>query len=109
MLAEELAQELQDLGAEVVGPVPTVEQALALLDSGTPPNGAILDVNLGGEPVYPLADELIERGVPMIFTTGYDPNTLPARFAHVPKCGKPINVTRITAAIGRAIDEVAAA
>ena len=103
LLADELAQELADAGAEVLGPAPTIELALAALAEKAAPDGAILDVNLGGVPVFPLADTLIERGVPLIFTTGYDPDTLPERFANVPKCGKPINVARITAAIERAI------
>ena len=102
-LANELALELADAGAEVLGPAPTIELALAVLKKEAAPHCAILDVNLGGEPVFPLADTLIERGVPVVFTTGYDPDSLPDRFANVPKCGKPINVARITAAIGRAI------
>lgn len=103
LLADELAQELMDAGADVLGPVPTIEAALAVLDEEAAPDGAVLDVNLGGVPAFALADTLIERGVPLIFTTGYDPNTLPARFANVPKCGKPIRVAQIAAAIGRAI------
>ena len=103
MLADELAQELTDAGAEVLGPVPTIERALAVLEGEVAPDGAILDVNLSGVPVFPLADTLIERGVPLVFTTGYDPDALPDRFVDVPKCGKPINVARLTAALGRAI------
>ncbi len=103
MLADELAMELADVGAVVLGPVPSVEQALALLESEARPDGAVLDVNLGGEAVFPLADVLIERGVPLIFTTGYDASALPERFAHVSRCEKPINVARITAALGLAI------
>ena len=103
LLAEELAQELSDAGASVIGPAPAIERAMALLDPRSPPDGAILDVNLGGEPVYPLADALIERGVPLVFTTGYDPATLPPRFGHVPTCGKPINPSRIIGAIRNAV------
>lgn len=104
MLAEELTQELMDAGAEVIGPAPTIQRAMDLLESHSPPDGAVLDVNLGGELVFPLADTLIERGVPLVFITGYDPTTLPPRFAHVPICGKPINASRITRAINTAID-----
>jgi CheY-like chemotaxis protein len=103
LLADELAQELGDAGAEVLGPVPTIERALAVLDENATPDGAILDVNLGGVSVFPLADTLIERGVPVIFTSGYDPEAMPPRFAHVPKCNKPMNVALITLAIGRAM------
>lgn len=102
ILADELAHELAGAGASVIGPVPTIERALALVEHSTP-DGAILDVNLGGEPVFPLADTLLGRGVPVVFTTGYDPVTLPERFAGVQTCEKPINATRIMAAIDRAI------
>ena len=103
LLADELALELEDEGAMVLGPVPSVERALALLDREALPDGAIVDVNLGGETAFPLADLLIARGVPMIFTTGYDRTTLPHRYAHVPTCEKPMNIVRITAALRGAI------
>ena len=103
LVAEELAQELADVGALVLGPVSSVESALALLDGEARPDGAILDVNLGGERVFPLADTLIDRSVPMIFITGYDPATLSARFERVPVCEKPFKVSRIIDAIGKAI------
>ncbi|MFV0623368.1 response regulator [Sphingomonas sp. ac-8] len=102
LLADELATELEDEGATVLGPAPTIEQALALLESHAP-DGAVLDLNLGGEPAFPIADALIERGVPLIFTTGYDNGAIPERFAGVPKCEKPISVARVTAALGKAI------
>ncbi len=102
-LAEELALGLADAGAQVIGPVADIYGARALLDGQSPPDGAVLDVNLGGELVFALADELLGQGVPLIFTTGYDPSTLPERFAHVPTCEKPINAAGIAAAIRAAI------
>lgn len=103
LLADELSQELSEEGATVLGPVPTVKDALAVLEIGAMPDGAILDVNLGGEPVFAVADVLIEQGIPMVFTTGYDAAALPERFQHLPRCEKPVNIRRITAALGRAI------
>lgn len=103
LLADELALELADEGATVLGPVPSVEEALALLEQQASPDGAILDVDLRGEPVFPLADALVDRGVPLIFTTGYDPETLPERFAGFPKCEKPTNARRISAVLSKAI------
>ncbi len=51
---------------------------------------AILDVNLNGELIFPVADLLIERGVPVIFTTGYAPEKLfPPRFMGLPTLQKP--------------------
>ncbi len=103
LLAEELSEELRDSGAVVLGPAPTVTRAFALVEQQPELDGAVLDVNLGGEPVYPVADMLIERGVPVVFTTGYDRATLPERFASVTKCEKPISLSQIAAAISRAI------
>lgn len=103
MLAEDLAAELDEVGAVVLGPVGTLEAAIALIDAEPRIDGAILDVNLRGEMVFPAADILLERGVPFVFTTGYDPSTFPSRFEHIAKCEKPINITSMTQAIGRAI------
>ena len=94
MLAQDLRQELEGMGAEVLGPVPSVAGALALLAGTAVPDAAILDVNLGGEMVFPVAEALRERGVPFIFTTGYDGWSLPPAYAEVPRCEKPFNVRR---------------
>lgn len=103
LLAEELAKDLAKKGAVVLGPVPNAERALALLDAQSLPDGAVFDVNLGGEPAFSAADALIDRGVPLIFTTGYDFSALPERFAHVPRYEKPIDMERLLAALGEAI------
>jgi CheY-like chemotaxis protein len=67
MLIEDL---LRDLGCTVVGPVGSVARALALLRREAI-DGALLDVNLGKERSYPVADALAARGVPFVFLTGY--------------------------------------
>ena len=90
-LADELARALVDAGAEVLGPVATVEGALDLLECSAQPNAAVLDVNLGGESVYLVADALRTLGVPFIFTTGYDQAAIPSQYAGVPCLEKPMN------------------
>ncbi len=90
--AEVLQQELEDLGVDVLGPVRSVAAALALLAAGTPLDAAILDVKLGGEMAFPVAEALRARRIPFIFATGYDPSSLPSAYAHVPCCEKPIDV-----------------
>lgn len=92
--AEILQQELEDVGVDVLGPVPSVAAALTLLAAGTPIDAAILDVKLGGEMAFPVAEALRARRVPFIFTTGYDPLSLPSAYAHVPCCEKPYDVGR---------------
>lgn len=70
--AEDMKAELEGLGAEVLGPVPDLAGALDQLASRPAPDDAILDINLGGEMVFPLADLLRERHIPFVFATGYD-------------------------------------
>jgi CheY-like chemotaxis protein len=72
IIAETMEEWLRRAGAEVIGPVPSVKQALKLIESQRDAlDGAVLDVNLGrGETAYPIADGLNERGVPYLFATG---------------------------------------
>lgn len=61
---------LTELGSIVVGPAATIEQALALARTEAI-DGAVLDVNVRGERIDPVAEALAGRGVPMLFATGY--------------------------------------
>src|SRR5215213_2242767 len=73
LIAADLAAFLEAQGIEVIGPAASVNEALALLESDTDGlHGAVLDVNLQDDRVYPVADVLMSRGVPFVFTTGYD-------------------------------------
>ncbi|MBV9078291.1 MAG: response regulator, partial [Methylobacteriaceae bacterium] len=84
------------VGAEVVGPVANIPDALRLVASETHLDGAVLDINLQGEMAYPVADALIARGVPFVFATGYDRASVPDRYAHVTRCEKPVDPRLIT-------------
>jgi CheY-like chemotaxis protein len=61
---------LTDLGCTVVGPAARLDEAIDLA-KGADLDCAVLDVNLGGQPIFPLADLLRERGKPFAFATGY--------------------------------------
>ena len=87
-LADDMAQALQELGAQIVGPVPTPDKALALL-ADEPVDAAILDINLKGQVVFPVADALREQGVPFVFATGYDETVVPEAYKDVPRWEKP--------------------
>ncbi|HEX6101539.1 MAG TPA: response regulator [Alphaproteobacteria bacterium] len=89
-VALELKSMLHDLGAEVVGPVGRLNSARDLAAS-EPLQGAVLDVKLDGDTSFPLAEELLERGVPVIFTTGFDAAALPVKFRDAPRLAKPVN------------------
>lgn len=61
---------LTEMGSEIVGPAATIEEALRLARS-EPLDGAVLDVNVRGERIDPVAEMLMARGVPILFATGY--------------------------------------
>lgn len=103
MLADDLCAELANAGAIVVGPAGTVEDVLELARSEPDLDGAILDINMRGEMVFPVAETLMERGVPFVFTTGYDASAIPPRFDRVVRCEKPIDLGKVAQALGRAI------
>ena len=67
MLVEDM---LSDLGCTVVGPAAELEEAMTLAQSADI-DLALLDVNLGGKPIFPVADALKARGVPFAFASGY--------------------------------------
>jgi CheY-like chemotaxis protein len=99
-VADDLSRALSRAGMEVVGPVSEAGAALALLDRHGNIDGAVLDINLKGELIYPVADVLSARGVPFVFATGYDRTALPARFDGLPRWEKPFDVQQVVAAIG---------
>ena len=89
MLIEDM---LSDLGVDIVGPASTVPAALELARSAEV-EAAVLDIKVGGALTYPVADVLQERGVPVVFATGYGASVLPERFRGVPTLQKPFNRT----------------
>ena len=103
MLAADLELELLDAGAIVLGPFGTVANTIEFIHTKQEIDGAILDVNLRGELVFPAADLLIERGVPFVLTTGYDASVLPSRFKLSVLCEKPFNTAKVAQAIERLI------
>lgn len=91
-LADDIGWALHALGAEIVGPVGDLSEALILLDHCGPLDGAILDVNIQDENCFPLARKLQMLQVPFVFTTGYDKSAISAEFSNVSLWEKPINV-----------------
>ncbi|GEP10801.1 response regulator [Methylobacterium gnaphalii] len=102
-LADDLQRRLRASGAIVLGPVPSVEGALGLVDRETV-DAASIDVKLGVEMAYPVADALRARGVPFLLTTGYDQASLPERYAKAPRLEKPVAVEEVLRALGRLLN-----
>ena len=103
MLAYDLCRTLQDAGACVLGPVESVDGAIALLKQERDIHGAVLDINLGGQMVFPVADALALRGVPFVFATGYQKEIVPSNYNFVTRCEKPVSMTAVADAIGTAM------
>ncbi len=101
LVAMMMADFLEQLQCVVVGPCGDPFEALALLKDNDV-DAAILDVNLGGEAVYPVADALSRLGVPFAFATGYGGELIDSRFADVTRLEKPIGLDRLR----RAVDEL---
>lgn len=94
LVADEIQWMLEQLGCEVIGPVPRIPLALALIRREQV-DAAILDVNLGDDPVFPVADELQRRHVPFVFATGYDRGVFPPKYADHPRLSKPFSLREL--------------
>ncbi len=95
---------LKQVGAEVVGPVPRLKSAVEAASAEGRLDGAVLDINLGGETVAPVADRLSERGVPFVFLTGYGWHLLPERFHDRPLIPKPCRRETLVSTLVRAME-----
>jgi DNA-binding NtrC family response regulator len=102
LLAREMADYFENLGAEIVGPVGTVAQALALIASSHI-QIAVLDVNLRDERVYPVADVLTLKQIPFVFASGYGSELEPEVYAGAPSIIKPIEFDVLAKTLGRQI------
>jgi DNA-binding response OmpR family regulator len=91
LLAMLLQAILEDAGYTVVGPIGRLDQALQAARQEDF-SLALLDVNLNGEKVFPVAEVLAERKVPFAFLTGYDRETLPPRHTAAATLYKPISI-----------------
>lgn len=90
ILAETLTELLEDAGASVLGPIGKRDEALAFIDGNDNRfDTVLLDMNLHGQPAYPIADHLIKRGIPFVFTTGNATDLADATYAAYPRCEKP--------------------
>jgi CheY-like chemotaxis protein len=89
---------LRELGGEVIGPFAGLERATAVARTEAL-DVALLDVNVGGELVTPVADALAERTIPFVFCTGYAAASLPAQHAEVPIVMKPCQARQLKEAL----------
>src|SRR5262245_44456233 len=94
---------LTDAGATVVGPAVDAAEALALIRPVGTIDCAVLDYRLAVGTSAAVADTLMERGVPFVFASGYDPNAVLPKFAHVPRLNKVFDNRDLIEAVGRLV------
>ncbi len=103
LVAMNLEDMLMDLGCSIAATAMRIEQAEQLVAGGLECDAAILDVNLGGDMIFPLAERLREMGVPMVFATGYGQDGLPEEWRDRPVLQKPYTEEQVAESLRWAV------
>ena len=107
LVAMQLEDMMEDLGCDCVGLAMKLSRALEMLDSIDAIDVAILDVNLGGDKVYPVAEQLQRRKVPIVFATGYGRAGVDEAWHGCQVVQKPYTTAEIANAVTKARESVA--
>lgn len=99
MLLEDI---LSELGCSVAGSAATLRQAQQMAED-LDAQAAILDINLGGDPVFPVAEQLVARNIPIVFASGYGSSGLPERWQGYPTLPKPFLPDQVEAVLRRVL------
>ena len=104
IVAYSLECEVEHAGGEIVGPAHTLGEAERLLDETI--DVAILDININGEAIWPIARALRDRGVPYVLASANcdDPRAVDPTHADVPRFDKPVAMGRLIAAVAELAD-----
>lgn len=103
VIAFDIDDALRECGVEVVGPAHDIESGLALLREDAL-DGAVLDIDIGGTPVWPIARQLKQEGVPFVFVSGDCNNGLPDDFTHAICLHKPAQTQTILTTVAAAME-----
>jgi len=93
---------LDDLGHTLAGEAGRIDEALALARQAEF-DVAILDVNLNGQPISPVVEVLVERGLPFVFATGYGQRGVPEPYRKTPTLQKPFQADALAQALDAAV------
>lgn len=99
-LANDLERALRAQGAEVIGPIAELSDAISQLGHDEF-DAAVIDINLQDELAYSIADELVPRDIPFVFATGYGSEQIPNRFRDIKSWQKPYDIAAIVDHIAR--------
>jgi CheY-like chemotaxis protein len=103
LIALDTQETLCEVGYEVIGPATSIDQALMLLKTA-PLDGAVMDINLGQEQIWPVADALAARKVPFVLLTGMASDCkIPDAHRDAPLIGKPVLPDKLLAALKMAL------
>ncbi|MGZ9114289.1 MAG: response regulator [Brevundimonas sp.] len=94
---------LEDMGCTPVGPAANIDDGLALATDGELLDAALLDVNVAGRQVFPVAEALKARGVPFVFSTGYGEGGLPEEWRGQATIQKPFTEAAVRDALMKAM------
>ena len=95
---------LEDLGCVPVGPVSTVDEGIEKARDAETLDVALLDVNVAGREVFPVAEILAARGVPVVFSTGYGEAGLPEKWRGARALQKPFSEQAVRDALLDAVN-----
>ncbi len=101
LLAMLMEDTMADFGCDVVGPVARVADGLRLANTERL-DGAILDINVAGRDVFPVARELAKRSIPFVFVSGYGAANLPQEWRDRPMLQKPFNPRDLAQSMAKA-------
>jgi CheY-like chemotaxis protein len=102
LVAQVLVDLLEEAGAQIAGPIGSLDEAMRFLENDMQPlYAAVLDVNLHGRKSYPIADALTARRVAFVFATGYGGGILEEKYQRHPRCEKPFDQAALLAALAR--------
>jgi PAS domain S-box-containing protein len=92
LIAMAICQDLSSLGWDIVGPAASIDEARRLIEGTSLPDAAVLDVNLSGKLVYPLAEWLQSQSVPFVFCSGYEQLEDNPEYETWPRVRKPVDI-----------------
>lgn len=102
LIALSVESMLAELGYAVVGPVARLDEAVERARD-EPLDGALLDISLGRDDVFPVAEVLAARGVPFVFASGYTGGALPDRFRGRPHLQKPFSMRQLKSRLAQVV------